>query len=66
MDGKVRKHAEIVGVFVPMPSTNFFQEFDQSPEELQNFLQCGAPVDEIDKLVNITPKTMVYCTYNYS
>ena len=30
----------------------------------QTWLQCGAP--KIAKLVNITPITMVYGTYNYS
>jgi len=29
-------------------------------------LQCGAPVYEIAKLVNISPISMVYYTYNYS
>ena len=33
-------------------------------QRYESYVQCGAP--QIAKLVNITPITMVYCTYNYS
>ena len=54
----------MVRYFLPSDSSELGLEDVRNFEKKLIYLQCGAP--KIAKLVNITPITMIYGTYNYS